>query len=293
MNDFLEPNPWQALRRFTPARIALGRAGSGLPTAPLLAFNLAHAQARDAVHRPLDAAALHAALNARGWASLDAHSAAPDRAHYLRRPDLGRQLADASRERLRGASAGGDAPDLVFVVADGLSALAAARHALPLLETLVPKLAGWRIGPVVVARQARVALGDEIGELLRARCVAVLVGERPGLSSPDSLGVYLTWAPRAGRTDAERNCVSNVRPEGLVYAAAAHRLHYLLGQARRLGLTGVSLKDDSDAALPGGATGGEMGGGAGVESGGEADVEADVQAPAPGIAGPGEPGAAA
>ncbi|HTH62908.1 MAG TPA: ethanolamine ammonia-lyase subunit EutC [Paraburkholderia sp.] len=251
MSDSVEKNPWDALRRFTSARIALGRAGNGLPTAPLLAFELAHAQARDAVHQPLDAAALHDALRARGLASLDVHSAAADREQYLRRPDLGRQLSADSRAMLKAArDASPDAPDIVFVIADGLSALAASRHAIPLLVETVARLADWRIGQVVVARQSRVALGDEIGELLRATFVAMLIGERPGLSSPDSLGVYLTRAPKVGRRDAERNCISNVRPEGLGYAAAAHKLHYLLTQAQRLKLTGVALKDDSDAQLP-------------------------------------------
>jgi ethanolamine ammonia-lyase small subunit len=252
MSDSVEKDPWDALRQFTPARIALGRAGNGVPTGPLLAFNLAHAQARDAVHHPLDAEALHDALRAQGFASLDVHSAAPDREHYLRRPDLGRRLSGESRDALeQAASEAGAAPEVVFVVADGLSALAASRQAMPLLVEVRARLADWRIGPVVVARQSRVALGDEIGELLGAQLVAVLIGERPGLSSPDSLGVYLTYAPKVGRSDAERNCISNVRPEGLGYAAAAHKLHYLLTHARRLGLTGVGLKDESDAVLAG------------------------------------------
>ena len=250
MNDAVEKNPWNALRRFTSARIALGRAGNGVPTAPLLAFELAHAQARDAVHHPLDAAALHGALHTHGFASLDAHSAAPDRAQYLRRPDLGRRLSDDSRAALiRARDALPAPPEIVFVIADGLSALAASRHAMPLLAETRARLDGWRIGPVIVARQSRVALGDEIGELLGASLVAMLIGERPGLSSPDSLGVYLTYAPKVGRSDAERNCISNVRPEGLGYAAAAHKLHYLITHARRLGLTGVALKDHSDALL--------------------------------------------
>lgn len=251
MSGAVEKNPWDALRQFTSARIALGRAGHGVPTAPLLAFELAHAQARDAVHLPLDAAALHDALQAHGVASLDVHSAAPDREHYLRRPDLGRQLSDDSRAALKRArDASPAAPDIVFVIADGLSALAASRHAMPLFVQTCARLDGWRVGPAVVARQARVALGDEIGERLGATFVAMLIGERPGLSSPDSLGVYLTYAPKVGRSDAERNCISNVRPEGLGYAAAAHKLHYLLTHARRLGLTGVRLKDRSDASLP-------------------------------------------
>lgn len=225
--------------------------GNSLPTAPLLAFNLSHAQARDAVHQPLDADALRRDIEAAGLPTLGVQSAAPDRQHYLRRPDLGRRLADDSRALLAAHGAAlGEAPDLVFVVGDGLSAFAAAKQALPLLNAMRPKLDGWRVGPVVVARQARVALGDEIGELLGARLVAVLIGERPGLSSPDSLGVYLTYAPKVGCHDAQRNCISNVRPEGLPHDAAAHKLHYLLTHARRLGITGVGLKDDSDALLP-------------------------------------------
>jgi ethanolamine ammonia-lyase small subunit len=248
-DDFLEKNPWSALRQFTNARIALGRAGSSLPTDSLLAFSLAHAQARDAVHHPLDADVLHEQLRANGFTSLDVHSAAPDRQHYLRRPDLGRRLSDESRALL--AQRGIEQPDLVFVIADGLSAFAASKQSIPLLQAVVARLAGWNIGPVVVAQQARVALGDEIGELLRTKLVVMLIGERPGLSSPDSLGVYLTYAPKVGCSDAQRNCISNVRPEGLNFAAAAHKLHYLLTHARRLGLTGVGLKDDSDALLEG------------------------------------------
>lgn len=240
------PDTWEDLRSFTLARIALGRTGDSLPTRAVLDFGLAHAQARDAVHTPFDADALLAALLAAGFgAALRAHSAAADRAQYLRRPDLGRQLDPASRENLAALHA--DASDVVFVVADGLSARAAQQHAVPLLVETRQRLPGWRIGPVVVAEQSRVALGDEIGALLRARQVVVLIGERPGLSSPDSLGIYLTHGPRVGRSDAERNCISNVRPEGLPYALAAHKLAYLLGGARRLGRSGVDLKDDSEA----------------------------------------------
>jgi ethanolamine ammonia-lyase small subunit len=250
MSDTVENNPWDALRAFTNARIALGRAGNSLPTAPLLAFNLSHAQARDAVHHPLDADALHEQLREHGFAAtLDVHSAAPDREHYLRRPDLGRRLSDDSRDRLSKAGSAA-APDVVFVIADGLSAFAASRQSIPMLQAIHTRLQqDWTIGPVVVARQSRVALGDEIGELLRARMVVMLIGERPGLSSPDSLGIYLTYAPKVGCSDAQRNCISNVRPEGLNFDAAAHKLHYLLTHARRLGLTGVGLKDESDALL--------------------------------------------
>lgn len=249
MSDFLEKNPWNALRQFTNARIALGRAGNSLPTAPLLAFNLSHAQARDAVHHPLDTDVLHEQLRAHNFKTLDVHSAAPDREHYLRRPDLGRRLSEESRVAL--AAVPNDSPEVVFVIGDGLSAFAASKQSIPLLQAVVPRLADWKIGPVVVARQARVALGDEIGELLNAKLVVMLIGERPGLSSPDSLGIYLTYAPKVGCSDAQRNCISNVRPEGLDYPLAAHKLHYLLTHARRLGLTGVGLKDDSDALLAG------------------------------------------
>jgi ethanolamine ammonia-lyase small subunit len=246
----VQADPWQALRRFTPARIALGRAGDSLPTRALLEFGLAQAQARDAVHEPSHQDALLAQLAAGGYTALGVHSAAADRQQYLRRPDLGRRLDAASRERLLQWSAAErdrPPPDIVVVVADGLAPQAAARHALPLLRILETLLTAWNLGPVVVADLARVALGDEIGAVLGARQVAMLIGERPGLSAPDSLGIYLTHGPRLGRTDAERNCISNVRPAGLGYEAAARRLRYLLESALRLGRTGVDLKDDSGA----------------------------------------------
>jgi ethanolamine ammonia-lyase small subunit len=237
-------DPWALLRRFTPARIALGRAGESLPTAALLEFGLAHAQARDAVHRSLDVPAVLGQLAAAGFGTLTVASAAVDRAHYLHRPDAGRRLDENSHTRLCGHSAA-NPPDLAIVIADGLSACAAMRHAVPLLQALRPRLETLQIAPVVVAQQARVALGDEVGELLGAAQVVVLIGERPGLSSPDSLGAYLTHAPRVGRTDAERNCVSNIRPEGLGYERAAYRLALLCEGARRLGRSGVDLKDES------------------------------------------------
>lgn len=238
------PDPWQALRAFTPARIALGRAGVSLPTRAHLDFQLAHARARDAVHDRLDVAALRAALADAGLESLEVRSAAADRATYLQRPDLGRRLDDGAAARLRAAAPEG--AEAAIVVADGLSARAAQAHAVPVLASLVPRLrdAGWRIAPVVVAEQGRVALGDEVGSALGAALVLVLLGERPGLTAPDSLGAYLTWAPRPGRTDAERNCVSNIRPEGLVPVLAADRLCYLLLEAARRRLSGVALKDD-------------------------------------------------
>lgn len=237
--------PWRALRRLTPARIALGRSGVSQPTAPQLAFQLAHAQARDAVHRQLDVALLERGLAALGLETLRLHSAAADRPIYLQRPDLGRRLDEASQQRLVALKR--DTPaELAIVIADGLSALAIERHALPLVDALRARLGeGWRLAPVALVEQGRVAIGDPIGAALRAQFVAVLIGERPGLSSPDSLGIYLTWDPRPGRSDAQRNCISNVRPEGLAVAEAAQRLAWLLEAARRRGLTGVDLKDES------------------------------------------------
>ncbi|MEX8494241.1 ethanolamine ammonia-lyase subunit EutC [Sphaerotilus sp.] len=239
------PDPWAHLRALTPARVGLGRSGSSLPTHALLAFGAAHAMARDAVHLPLDADALCAEIEALGLPTLRVHSAAPDRATYLLRPDLGRRLGHESAVQLdaRGAL---DA-DLLLVVGDGLSSAAVQRQAVPLIDELLRQRPdGWRLGPVIVATQARVALGDDIGQRLAAPMVAVLIGERPGLSAPDSLGVYLTHAPRVGRTDAERNCLSNVRAEGLRHAEAARKLWWLAQAARQLQRTGVDLKDRSD-----------------------------------------------
>jgi ethanolamine ammonia-lyase small subunit len=227
---------WMDLRRFTPARVALGRAGNGLPTAAHLAFQAAHAAARDAVQASLDIDALRAALTDAGLSSIAVSSEAPDRRSYLLRPDLGRRLRIKSAiPHLPGT--------MLFVVCDGLSAVAVQRHAVPLLRHVVAHLPG-QVAPIVVAEQGRVALGDEIGEVLGAEAVAVLIGERPGLSAPDSLGVYLTWQPRRGRTDAERNCISNIRSEGLSPQAAADKLLWLIGAMRRLRLTGVLLKDE-------------------------------------------------
>lgn len=240
------PDPWAELARFTPARIALGRAGSGLPTVEVLRFALAHAEARDAVHAALDAGALAADLARIGYASVTVDSAVPDRTTYLLRPDLGRRLSPAGREVLNAMAA--SSPDLVPVVGDGLSAPAAQAHAAPLLAALRPwmEAAGLRLAPAVIVRQARVAVGDEVGVLLGGRAVLVLIGERPGLSAPDSLGAYLTYAPAIGRNDGERNCLSNIRPAGLSYDLAAFRLAWLVGEAFRRSLSGVGLKDESD-----------------------------------------------
>lgn len=256
-DEIVTPNPWQGLRRFTSARIGLGRAGDSLPTEALLAFQLDHARARDAVHLPFEAAAVGAQIAAAGHEVIDVHSDAENRAVYLRRPDLGRRLSARSRWLLERRAEGGEGYDVVFVVADGLSALATHRHAAPLLLATAAALGGlgWRVAPIVVASQARVALADEVGELLRAEQAAILIGERPGLSVADSLGVYLTYGPRLGRSDAERNCISNIHAQGLSYEAAQATLIYLMSAARRLRLSGVELKDnrgeaDTAAQLP-------------------------------------------
>jgi ethanolamine ammonia-lyase small subunit len=236
---------WGALRALTPARLALGRAGVSLPTGEVLRFGWDHAQARDAVQRVLDIDALERDIAAIGLGCLRVASRARERTSYLMRPDLGRRLQPEDAEKL--AQAVGPGCELALVVGDGLSSLAVQRHAAPVLREIAAALPpDWRVSPVVIATRARVALGDEIGERLGAALVAVLIGERPGLSSPDSLGIYLTWQPRVGRSDAERNCISNIRPEGLSYAQAAHKLLWLCREARQLKLTGVGLKDRSD-----------------------------------------------
>ncbi len=234
------------LRAATPARIFLPGAGAAVATGACLDFALAHARARDAVESRLDAETLAREARARGLSPVGVESAAPDRRAYLARPDLGRRLADASRARLSALSGN---CDLAFVVADGLSAGAVMAHAIPLLDAALPlfRADDWTLGPLAIVGQGRVAIGDEIGDLVGARLVAVLIGERPGLSSPDSLGVYLTFAPRIGRTDAERNCLSNIHGRGMSCAEAAQRLFFLCRAARRLETTGVALKDDFDA----------------------------------------------
>ncbi|MFJ2327772.1 ethanolamine ammonia-lyase subunit EutC [Pseudomonas sp. NPDC087690] len=241
-------NPWLELRRLTPARIALGRTGTSLPTSAQLDFQFAHAQARDAVHLPFDHAGLSAQLTERGRESLLLHSAAVDRNSYLQRPDLGRKLSDDSAQHLRDyAAAHPGGVDLAIVVADGLSALAVHRHTLPFITRLEEQMGGdgWSLAPIVLVEQGRVAVGDEIGQLLGAKMLVMLIGERPGLSSPDSLGLYFTYNPKVGLTDAYRNCISNVRLEGLSYGMAAHRLLYLMREACRRQLSGVNLKDEA------------------------------------------------
>jgi ethanolamine ammonia-lyase small subunit len=242
------PNPWDKLRQYTPARIALGRAGTSLPTKPHLEFQLAHARARNAVHHELDIAKLEAALTTRGQETRLLHSGAANRPMYLQRPDMGRRLDDESRNALSAMTRPADGFDVVFVIGDGLSSFAIEENAAPFLDAILPPLAkqGWSIAPLVIVREARVAVGDEIGQLLGAGMVVVLIGERPGLSSPDSMGIYMTLNPRVGLTDEARNCISNVRREGLAYEGAAHKLFYLMTEARKRGLSGVHLKDEAE-----------------------------------------------
>ena len=267
------PSPWSALRRYTDARVALGRVGHSLPTSAHLAFQLDHAQARDAVHLPLDTLGVLTSLHAQGLETLLLHSAAPDRASYLQRPDWGRRLDKRSHQTLadwrvqqalheHGTSGDSDKRDanastydLAFVIADGLSARAVHSSAVAVLAATLKLLNNdsaqtWSVAPVAVVEQGRVAVGDEVGQALRARAVVVVIGERPGLSSPDSLGVYLSWAPKVGLTDASRNCISNVRPAGLSVDAAAAKLHQLLSASRLRQRSGIALKDEGDELTP-------------------------------------------
>ncbi|MDE2068366.1 MAG: ethanolamine ammonia-lyase subunit EutC [Bradyrhizobium sp.] len=233
------------LRHLTPARVGLGRSGAGMPTDALLAFTLDHARARDAVHATFDTSALMQRLAALGLEPFEVRSRVRDRKEYLRRPDLGRMLDEASQRAL--AAHGGRPRRLAIVVGDGLSPAAVNSHASELVRGLVPRLAidGIEVDGAVVASGARVALGDEIGAILGASMLVMLIGERPGLSSPDSLGAYLTFAPRPGRTDAERNCVSNIHGAGLGYDEAASRVAWLVREGLARGVTGVALKDES------------------------------------------------
>ncbi len=239
------------LRHLTPARVGLGRAGAGLPTKALLEFTLDHARARDAVHASFDVAAVISGLGELGLAAFDVRSRVRDRSEYLRRPDLGRALDQASQRLL--ASKSGNPCRLAVVVGDGLSPTAVNAHAVRLVRSLIAQLAvdGIEIGQTVVASGARVALGDEIGSILEARMMVMLIGERPGLSASDSLGAYLTFAPRPGLTDAERNCVSNIHGAGLSYDEAAFRIAWLVREGLAREVTGVALKDESG----GGASG--------------------------------------
>jgi ethanolamine ammonia-lyase small subunit len=266
-------NSWHVLRQYTAARIGLGRAGISVPTKHLLDFQLAHAQAQDAVHLPLDSEQLvtdietqRESSNAIPMQTLIVHSQVNDRSHYLQRPDLGRRLSTDSAKLLKQSTAPSDDPyDLAIVIVDGLSSFAIQKNAAPLLQILTQRLAQQsllkdkegicRLAPIVIVQQGRVAIGDEVGELLNAKSVLVFIGERPGLSSPDSLGLYLTWAPKVGLTDESRNCISNVRPQGLVYQEAVNKVFYLLSEAHQRKLTGINLKErsqDDNSLLPGG-----------------------------------------
>ena len=256
-NGKVVENPWSDLRRFTDARIGLGRAGISLPTAEMLAFQLSHAQARDAVNFPLDISEMTKTLSAIDALSevekpLSVQSEAVDRVTYLQRPDLGRKLSQAGRTTLLNTMQSRQSStqaqyDLAIVVVDGLSSLAVQKNAAPFISELLKQLptepSPYKIAPITLVEQGRVAIGDDIGELLNAQVVMVLIGERPGLSSPDSLGLYLTWEPKTGLNDACRNCISNIRPAGLSYFEAARRAVYLLQEAKKCGLTGVNLKD--------------------------------------------------
>ena len=251
-------DPWFFLADRTMARIGRGRSGASLPTRDVLAFDLAHALARDAVHARVDRAKLADALSGLGLATVEVESEAVERQAYLRRPDAGRRLSVASAQRL--AEVAPDRCDLAIMIGDGLSAAAVDAHAAALVAAFAPLACkrGLTPGPVALAEGARVALGDVVGKALRARLAVVLIGERPGLSAADSLGVYVTYDPAPGRNDAERNCISNIRPEGLPPQLAAQKLMWLVDAALGRGLTGVALKDESDAILSTGVAAGRL-----------------------------------
>lgn len=239
------PAAYSRLRGLTDARVALDTTGSSLTTSELLAFQYDWAQARDAVHFAVDFPTLAQQMNAAGFETVHVTSAASSRPVYLRRPDLGRRLSDDGAARL--APLEGSAPDICVVVADGLSGLAVAEHSVELMRVFSQRAEreGWRVSPVVLAEQGRVAIGDPIGSALDARLTVMIIGERPGLSAADSLGAYITYAPAPGRTDAERNCISNIRPGGQSPEAAADTMTYLIRHALAQQLTGVGLKDQS------------------------------------------------
>ncbi len=253
--EIVHKDPWEKLRQFTDARIGLGRVGTSIPTQELLRFQLSHAQAIDAVHVPLNVEQLseqfaESTLLQPYLPLQKLHSKARERIEYLQRPDLGRQLDEASIYQLS-EQRKEKSYDLVFVIADGLSSYAIANHAQAFLEILINNLhkeadKEWKIAPICVVEQGRVAVGDDVAQTLNAKQVVLLIGERPGLSSPDSMGLYLTWNAQRGSEDSLRNCISNIRPEGLNYQAAAHKCSYLLKESLRLQLSGVNLKDRSE-----------------------------------------------
>ena len=240
---------WEKLKEYTAARIALGRTGSSVPTDYLLQFQLAHAKARDAVYAKLTTELLQEELQKLSQQSIVVHSKALDRTTYLKRPDLGRQLNEESAEKLKALPS--SAYDICFVLADGLSAFAVEQNALPLLKAVLPKLSAYSIAPICIALQSRVALGDEIAYLLNSRMVIILIGERPGLSAADSMGIYLTYQPKPGTTDERRNCISNIRLGGLHPTFAAEKALYLINESFRLKLSGVALKEDHKTFIEG------------------------------------------
>ncbi|PWI33203.1 ethanolamine ammonia-lyase [Vibrio albus] len=257
IRQLVHDDPWKRLREFTDARIGIGRVGTSIPTSEMLKFQLSHAQAIDAVHFPLDIQAFVGQLESTPslvpyLPAQCLHSEARDRMEYLQRPDLGRKLNEASLYQLQQLrKPDGESYDLAIVIADGLSSYAIANHAIPFLNRLIKTLNDdpqkeWNIAPICLVEQGRVAVGDDAGEALNAKEVLLLVGERPGLSSPDSLGLYLTWNPKRGMEESLRNCISNIRTEGLSYEKATHKCFYLLSESHRIQLTGVGLKDRSD-----------------------------------------------
>lgn len=246
------PDSWRALSRFTAARIALGRSGGSWRTETLLDFRLAHARARDAVMKPFQWQALDAELRRAGFETFPLASDAADRQAYLKRPDLGRRLSSDSRQQLEEYRGRWGKRDLAVLISDGLSALAAERQIVPTVAGLLPVLneAGWTVFPIFIVPFARVKLQDEVGALLQARLTLMLLGERPGLGSADSLGAYLTYRPGAGKTDADRNCISNIRPDGLPPEQAAEKLAHFLFESARVQVSGVALKDTARFPLP-------------------------------------------
>ncbi|MFM2482683.1 ethanolamine ammonia-lyase subunit EutC [Celerinatantimonas sp. YJH-8] len=254
--EILIHDRWQSLRQLTDARIALGHAGSSLPTSALLNFQLCHAQARDAVLQPLDYQSLQQQLEALHSPVFILHSQAQDRRQYLQRPDLGRRLDSHSQQQLRDYLAGADqGADLAIVISEGLSSAAISHHAQPFLDLLLPQIQQLQLtlAPLTIVQQGRVAVGDDVCFTLKSKMVVMLIGERPGLSSPDSMGIYFTYNAYPGITDEKRNCLSNVRLAGMSYQQACHRLSYLIQGALKLGETGVQLKDESEASDPKGS----------------------------------------
>ncbi len=243
----MQPDAWQFLQNYTPARIARGRAGHSIPTSELLKFQADHAQARDAVYSSLDILQLNESISkAFDLQILTLKSEIKNRTQYLQRPDLGRTLSQQSREELMGVN--DSESDICFVIADGLSAQAVNQNALPILENLIPRIKeiNWKIAPICLVEQGRVAVADEIGFLLKSEIVVILIGERPGLTSPDSMGTYITFRPNVGLTDESRNCVSNIRPEGMNFEMATDKILYLLTEMKYKKLSGVTLKDEYD-----------------------------------------------